>query len=316
MAKAWQNNWSKFVDLIVDQMNSGATEETFEKLLAQKTVTWTGKLDETEFSSDGANASIDMPTAQALVDGRQIVLGNNLFLNLEEQDEEQWRQLPIGCDLTFSATFVNRAVVISKLDGDKVYVRFQFKNPKPISHTGGEQKKSTKDRSKPQKLKKGYLWEYSFQTESRNFGQKKQREKLVDIAEELTEEEIEAIREVFENHGIEGPEPEFEGYAVYGPKKERLRFRIYDLDDHEPIAGFSVEIAVRELTDETLQVIWDVAKAGNLALTNSVGRSVRILETKPTAKLLKRWPSVRSILSLSELKDWLINEIEGRQVRS
>jgi hypothetical protein len=84
----------------------------------------------------------------------------------------------------------------------------------------------------------------------------------------MTEDEIDAVQDIFDDNGIEGPEPEYEGYAVYNDDGSSIRFRCHDLGAGDPITGIPIEIVVSNLTDEVLAIIIDVARAGNLALTS------------------------------------------------
>lgn len=134
------------------------------------------------------------------------------------------------------------------------------------------------------------------------------------IDDGLTNEEIDALQEVFDENGIDGPEPQGEGYAAYGPAGNSLRFRCNDLDDGESISSIAVEVVVKELSAEILVIVLDVARAGNFALTSSVGDCVRIPDRSPDVKLLERWPDATSLSSISELRQWLKDSIGGRHV--
>jgi hypothetical protein len=165
-------------------------------------------------------------------------------------------------------------------------------------------------------------WEYSFLLHTCNLGDAARTGRNpftgepveFPIDDGLTDDEIDAIQDVFDENGIDGPEPDGQGYAVYGADGDCLRFRCNDLDAGEPISGIAAEAVVKELSDQILTVILDVARAGHLALTSSVGDCVRIPDRTPDAKLLKRWPDAQSLSSISELRQWFEDSIGGRQV--
>jgi hypothetical protein len=130
----------------------------------------------------------------------------------------------------------------------------------------------------------------------------------------LTDDEINALQDVFDENGIDGPEPEGEGYAAYRAEGESLRFRCNDLDEGEPIDGIAAEVVVKQLSDELLTIILDVARAGNLVLTSSVGDCVRVPIRDPDHKLLQRWPDAVAVSSIAELRQWLQESIGGRKL--
>lgn len=138
---------------------------------------------------------------------------------------------------------------------------------------------------------------------------------VVPIDDGLSDDEIDALRDVFDENAIDGPEPEGEGYAVYGADGDSLRFRCFTFDGDHSICDIAAEVVVKQLSDDILTIILDVARAGNLALTSSVGDCVRIPGRRPDPKLLKRWPDAQPLSSISELRQWLQDSIGGRQVR-
>jgi len=130
----------------------------------------------------------------------------------------------------------------------------------------------------------------------------------------MTEDEIDAVQDIFDDNGIEGPEPEHEGYAVFSDDGSSIRFRCHDLDAGDPITGIPIELVVPHLTDEVLTIIMDVARAGNLALTSVTGEDVRLIEKQPDSTQLKRWPDAATIGSVADLRDWLNNVIGSGEV--
>jgi hypothetical protein len=130
----------------------------------------------------------------------------------------------------------------------------------------------------------------------------------------LTDDEIDALQDAFDENGIDGPEPDGEGYAVYGDEGDCLRFRCPDLDDGVPITGVAAEITVRELSNAVLAVVLDVARAGNLALTSTVGDCVRIVDRPPDRKMLERWPDAQTLSSVADLRQWLQESVGGQRV--
>ena len=165
-------------------------------------------------------------------------------------------------------------------------------------------------------------WEYSFLLHTCNLGESQVTRTnpftgepvIVHIDDGLSVEERRAIQAVFAEHGIEGPEPDFEGYAMCSDD-DSLRFRCDDLDGDAPISNFEVEVVVKQLSDELLAIVLDVARAGNLALMSSVGDCVRIAHDAPAATLIKRWPDAEPLSSIADLREWLQQKIEGRRVR-
>jgi len=165
-------------------------------------------------------------------------------------------------------------------------------------------------------------WSWSFYLQTCNFGDSVRtvphpfanKTIIVPIDNGLTKEELKAVQAVFAENGIEGPEPDGEGYALYGDDGAKLRFLSRDLDGELPITGMVVEITVKELTDEFLRIVLDVARCGNLALTSSVGDQVRLVERIPTDSQLARWPDAKPVSSVADLRASLEHDIGGTQV--
>jgi hypothetical protein len=134
------------------------------------------------------------------------------------------------------------------------------------------------------------------------------------IDEGLSQSERDALTKVLAAHGFNGPEPDGEGYALYLPNDQSVRIRSGEFDRTERIPGFAVEIIVLELTDDILKIMLDVAQSGNLALTSVTGEDVRLVSRPDDDKALKRWPDARPLESTAELRTWLVDVIEGRQV--
>ncbi len=165
-------------------------------------------------------------------------------------------------------------------------------------------------------------WEYSFLLHTSNLGDNVRTatnpftgetiESAIDNG--LTQAEIDAVQDVFDQNGIDGPEPEGEGYAVYGSNGDHVRFRCRDLNDGLPITEIVVEIVVSQLSDEILQLLLQLARAGNLLLMSSAGDCVQIVDNKPNRRLQTRWPDIQTMSSNVNLKAWLQEVIGGRKV--
>ena len=174
-------------------------------------------------------------------------------------------------------------------------------------------------------------WEYVFNLHTRNLGDEIREDENpftgeptqfhVDLG--LTPDEIAAIKVAFDRHEVafdrrefEGLAPFSEGYVAYGAGGDSLRFRCADLDEiHSfPITGMSVDIVVRQLLDEYLEIVLDVASSGNLLLMDGYSDPVLTIDEEPSAKILARWPYSRSIRTIDELRSWIENEVGGRRV--
>ncbi|MCA9077672.1 MAG: hypothetical protein KDA93_21780 [Planctomycetaceae bacterium] len=139
----------------------------------------------------------------------------------------------------------------------------------------------------------------------------------IPIDDGLTETELESLITVFVNNRVEGPEPDCEGYARYDDDGGDIRFRGGELDGSNPIIGFMVEIVVRTLEDDHLNLILDVCRAGNFALESPVagdGVDFLLVDRGPSERERKRWPECRVITKTDELRLWLDEQIGFREV--
>ncbi len=164
-------------------------------------------------------------------------------------------------------------------------------------------------------------WEFSFQFHTSNLTEATRTQInpftgepiAIPIDNGLTEDETRRMLQVFEENGINGPEADGEGYAVYGSKGDSIRFRCSNLDDSIPVKAIACEVVVRELSDEVLAIIVDVARAGNMVLTSCTGDCARVVGRSLDAKVLTRWPDAEPLSSVDELRAWLQGTIGGRK---
>jgi hypothetical protein len=125
----------------------------------------------------------------------------------------------------------------------------------------------------------------------------------------LSNEETDAIREIFAAHNIQGP---FDGGHLVGPVygNESLNFHTeFELGGDSPVVSISVFVSVDDLSDEILVTILTLARNGNLSLMSQLGTSVRIVDRQPTSKELARWPDAKKLTSTAELRQWLQDKI-------
>ena len=137
------------------------------------------------------------------------------------------------------------------------------------------------------------------------------------IDDGLTAGECDDVRRVFEKFEVQGPEPHGEGYALYLPENESVRFRGGpDIDDPDgvPLVGFSVEIVVKNLSDDVLALVLDVARQGNLAFVSSTGESSALVNASNDPRIQKRWPNAGVIGTNNALRSWLESNIDRRRL--
>lgn len=120
--------------------------------------------------------------------------------------------------------------------------------------------------------------------------------------------EIEAIDDVLEEHGFSGGSGHFK---LRSPDGSYLLFR-YLFAGTENIA---VELIIPELTDPILDIILQIAKAGNLAMTSTTGHDARIYKSSPTEMQLSEWPDAEKLTSRKAMYTWLEDTIGFREIR-
>jgi hypothetical protein len=161
------------------------------------------------------------------------------------------------------------------------------------------------------------LWEYCFYFHTRNLGDQVRHVQNpftgksieVPIDPPLAQCEWDAIRDVFKKHHFDGPLPEGEGFRISMTDGQYVGLRLGP-------TGLAIEIVMRELSNSVIEIMIEIAKAGNLAFTSTTGDKVRLLDGPLDAKTLARWPDATVLHSVSEVKSWLVDDICGRKVRS
>lgn len=133
---------------------------------------------------------------------------------------------------------------------------------------------------------------------------------------ELTPSQIQAVKEAFSRYQIKRPEPDFEGYAAYWSGGERIRFRGGDFESDEiSIQGLAVTIVTKELKTQQLQIVLDVAKAGDFALNTGIGlEDMLVVDVEPTPALRERFPGIKMIRTTEELRKWLNEKVGAFKV--
>ncbi|QDU79952.1 hypothetical protein Pla110_16740 [Polystyrenella longa] len=165
-------------------------------------------------------------------------------------------------------------------------------------------------------------WSYSFGIHTSNLGDRYRegtnpftgKTTRFPIDDGLTDSEIAAIKQVFKDNGFKGPEPDGDGYAIYGRDGSSLRFRFRDLDSDPRCVSGTVEIVVKKLNTKIIGFVLDVARAGNMVITNGV-RDALVLDRDPDAQLKSRWPDAKKVSSVSELGNWITKTVFGHRVR-
>jgi hypothetical protein len=155
--------------------------------------------------------------------------------------------------------------------------------------------------------------EYHFVLHTCNLGSKTKtvvnpftrQELKVPLDDGLVERETEAVRKIFAQHAIEGPfkAGHVSGYSIYA--NDWVSLRCFELGGSTPVEGIDVFLTLSELTNEALELILELARDGNLALTSQLGKLVRIVGRHPTSEELARWPDAKKLSTTTELRNWL-----------
>lgn len=168
------------------------------------------------------------------------------------------------------------------------------------------------------------MTEYSFLLHTCNLGEQRPSRFVNPFTKEpviehldtgLLEVERTALKRVFDKYGFEGPEPEAEGYVLRFASRGKLRWRSGTYDPC-PLGAtsFPFELTSCSLTEEALTIILELAQAANCLLMSPFGEDVRIPASLESKAVRSRWPDAALIQSVDDLRDWLINEIGGREV--
>jgi hypothetical protein len=122
-------------------------------------------------------------------------------------------------------------------------------------------------------------------------------------------EQCSALRELTRSAGFSKSEIPGEGYELSLSTDESLRLR----DEIEiGRTGFAVEIVVRSLTDDLLDLVLSVARAGDCALTSVTGEDVTLVRASTSELVAERWPNAAVVGTRDDLRQWLEQVIGSR----
>jgi len=159
-------------------------------------------------------------------------------------------------------------------------------------------------------------WEFSFTLHPGHLDKVPQvigdRTWMIDAG--LNEQQATQLRNWFAENEFSGPEPDMEGYVLYRADDESLRFRMWSLDDYKKVNGIPVEVVVKELGDNDLKLLLDVAQTANLMFTDFLNENVRFIARDPNQPELERWVDADRIDTIADLRVWLEDTIGGRKV--
>lgn len=128
----------------------------------------------------------------------------------------------------------------------------------------------------------------------------------------LTADECSALRAAMSAAGFEKSEIPGEGYVYRMFPDNSLRL-LGEIDVGR--TGFAVELVIRRLTNEPLDLLLAIARAGNFAFTDVTGNHVHLLAPSATKLVAERWPGAPLVRSSEDLRIWLEKVIGARAVR-
>jgi hypothetical protein len=117
------------------------------------------------------------------------------------------------------------------------------------------------------------------------------------------------------SRGFTGPEPHGEGFVLRHAARDSLRLRFGQFEGPAPgVVSVGAELVVKRLDDGVLGILLELACVANCAFMSSTGKHVRLPKSRVRETLLSRWPQLRSLESVQDLREWLENDIAARKV--
>lgn len=82
---------------------------------------------------------------------------------------------------------------------------------------------------------------------------------------------------------------------------------IPDVEMEFPLPDFVIEVTRKNLTNEVVTAILDIARAGRLLLDAYSAERPTAFVGEPTEDVSANWPDVTPIQSVGELREWILH---------
>ena len=120
----FSGDWAAFMARIASMLRAGCDESNISSEFSGAFVTWKGKVLEKKLHEEYAQGiSLEMSPGVVGLDHGKVLRGDYLFVNVSNEHREEWRDIPVGAEVVFTAKVAKAAgpfseVQVSEVEGE------------------------------------------------------------------------------------------------------------------------------------------------------------------------------------------------------
>lgn len=120
----FSGDWAAFMARIASMLRAGCDESSISSEFSGAVVTWEGKVLEKKMHEEYAQGiSFEMSPGVVALDHGKVLRGDYLFVNVSNEHREEWRDIPVGAEVVFTAKVAKAAgpfpeIQVSEVDGE------------------------------------------------------------------------------------------------------------------------------------------------------------------------------------------------------
>lgn len=120
----FSGDWAAFMERIASMLRAGRDESSISNEFSGAFVAWKGKVLEKKLHEEYAQGiSLEMSPGVVALDNGKVLRGDYLFVNVSNEHREEWRDIPVGAEVVFTAKIAKAAgpfpeIQVSQVEGD------------------------------------------------------------------------------------------------------------------------------------------------------------------------------------------------------
>lgn len=120
----FSGDWAAFMERVASMLRAGRDEASISSEFSGVLVTWKGKVLEKKLHEQYAQGvSLEMRPGVVALDHGKILRGDYLFVNVSNEHREEWRDIPVGAEVVFTAKVAKATgpfpeIQVSEVEGE------------------------------------------------------------------------------------------------------------------------------------------------------------------------------------------------------
>ena len=120
----FSGNWAAFMECVASMLRADCDELSISREFSGAVVTWKGKVLEKKLHEQYAQGvSLEMRPGVVALDHGKVLRGDYLFVNVSSEHRDEWRDIPVGAEVVFTAKVAKAAgpfpeIRVSEIEGE------------------------------------------------------------------------------------------------------------------------------------------------------------------------------------------------------